>query len=160
MPGKITMAKAAKKAPAKGKLAKGGLKIGKHKAARTPAGSAVFLAKALATDERARRDVRDAVASARKAYKRSSDRRGRPSIGAFVGDSKARREAQKAVASLREALQIADTKRKKPKSAKGPAIVVLAVAGAGTALAVNEDLRAKALGLFGAGEASGGSPTA
>lgn len=160
MPGKIKRAKAAKKVPAKGKLAKGGFRIGKRKAARTPAGTAVFYVKALVVNERARNSLRDAIASARKVYDRSSDRRGRVNLAALLDDRKARREGQNALASLRTALQIADKNRKQPKSAKGPAVAVIVVAGAGTALAVNKDLRAKALGLVGSISSNGDAPAA
>jgi len=147
--------KAAKAAPAKGKLAKAGLKLGKRKAERIPAGTAVLYGRALVGNAEARDDLRDAYASARKAYARSSDRRGRPDIGALFEDRKARREAGKASASLREALQIASSNRKKPRSAKGPVIAVIAVAGAGTAVALNEDLRAKVLAPFTGSDRSG-----
>jgi hypothetical protein len=164
MPGKSTMAKVglktAKKAPAKGKLAKGGFKLGKRKAERTPAGTAAFYAKVLLTNERARTNLREAIASAKKVYERSTDRRGRVSIAALLDDRKARREGQNALASLRTALQIANRNRKQPKSAKGPAIAVIVVAGTGTALAVNKDLRAKALGLFGSKSSNGNAPAA
>jgi len=107
-------------------------------------------------NQQARRDLRGAYTSARSAYARTTDRRGRPHIGALLEDRKARKETGKAVSSLREALQIAGRTRKKPKSRKGPVIAVVAVAGTGTALALNEDLRAKALAPFtGADSANG-----
>ena len=138
--------KAAKATPAKAKLAKGGLKLGKRRAERTPAGTAVLYGQALAGNERAREDLRKAFASARKAYSRTSDRRGRPDIGALIEDRKAQREAGKAVAQLREALRIASRTRRKPERSKKPLVALVVVAGAGTAVAANEDLRSKLLG--------------
>jgi hypothetical protein len=116
----------------------GGLKLGRRKAERTPAGTAVLYGRALVGNEGAREELRDAYSSARKAYRRSSDRSGRPDLVALLGDRKASREASNALTSLKRALRIAERKRKKPKSAKGPAIAVIAVAGAGTALAVSK----------------------
>jgi hypothetical protein len=152
--------KAAKAAPAKGKLAKGGLKLGRRKAERTPAGTAVLYGRALVGNQEARDDLREAYASARKAYARSSDRRGRPDIGALIDDRKARRDAGKAASSLQEALRIAGRKRKKPKSSKAPVIAVIAVAGAGTAVALNEDLRGKVLAPFSGSDGGDGDPSA
>ena len=68
--------KSVKAAPAKGNLARVGLRLGKRKAERTPAGTAVLYGRALAGNEEARDDLREAYAAARKAYTRSSDRRG------------------------------------------------------------------------------------
>lgn len=138
--------KTAKRVPAKGKLARSGLKLGRRKAERTPAGTAVLYGQALVGNEGARDELRDAYTSARKAYRRSSDRSGRPDLAALLGDRKASREASNALTSLTRALQIADRKRKKPRSAKGPAIAVIALAGAGagTAFAVSKKKSADA----------------
>lgn len=162
MPSKTTRAKAAWKAPAKGKLAKVGLTLGRKKAARTPAGTAVFYAQALVGNERARTKLRDAVASAKKVYERGTDRRGRLKLAALLDDRKARREGQNALASLRAAVQIADKNRTKPKKVKAPAIAVIVVAGTGAALAANKDLREKALATFKSGDAetNGSDPAA
>jgi hypothetical protein len=122
----------------KTKAGKTGLKLGKRKVERTPAGTAVLYGRALVGNQQAREELRDAYASARKAYKRSSDRSGRPDVVALLQDRKASREAGNALTSLKKALRVADRNRKKPKSAKGPAIAVIAVAGAGTALAVSK----------------------
>ena len=122
--------KAAKAAPAKGKAAKGGLKLGRRKVERTKPATAFFYAQALVGNAEARAELADAGRSARKAYRRSSDRRGRPDLVALLDDRKAKREAGNAVASLRSALRIARKRRKKPRSVKGPA-TVLAVTAAG-----------------------------
>jgi hypothetical protein len=102
----------------KSKLGKGGLKLGKRRVKRTPAGTAVLYGKALVGNEEARGELRDAIRSARKAYDRGSDK-----------------EAGRAAQSLSRALRIAGRKREKPKSAKGPAIAIAAAAGAGAAVA-------------------------
>ena len=115
----------------KRKAAKSGLKAGKRKAARTPAGTAVFTAKALAGNEQAREELRDAYQSARKAYKRSADRSGRPNIVTLLDDRKAKKEAGNALTSLRHALRIAEKRREKPRSIKGPAVLAVTAAGAG-----------------------------
>ncbi|HEX5911342.1 MAG TPA: hypothetical protein VFY44_12690 [Thermoleophilaceae bacterium] len=115
----------------KRKAAKSGFKAGKRKAARTPAGTAVFTAKALAGNQQARAELRDAYASARKAYKRSADRSGRPNIVTLLDDRKAKKEAGNALTSLRHALKIAEKRRQKPRGGKGPAVLVLTAAGAG-----------------------------
>jgi hypothetical protein len=145
---------------AKGKMVKGGLKLSRRKAERTPVGTVVLYGRALVGNEEARDELRDAYASARKAYARSADRRGRPNVGTLIEDRKARREAGRAAASLREALQIAGRKRKKPKSSKGPVVAVIAVAGAGTVVALNEDLRAKLLAPLSSGDESAAPPPA
>ena len=85
----------------KRKAAKSGFKRGKRKAERTPAGTAVLYGQALVGNAQAREELRDALASARKAYRRSSDRRGRPDLGALFEDRKARKEAGNAVTSVR-----------------------------------------------------------
>jgi hypothetical protein len=134
----------------KGKVAKGGFKVGRRRAARTRTGTAVMFGRALIGNERAREELRDAYSSARKAYRRGSDRRGRPDLAALLQDRKAQREAGNAAASVRSALQIANRSREKPSSRKGPAIAAVAVAGA-SAVALNKNLRAKALAPFSSG---------
>ncbi len=148
--------KTAKAAPAKAKLAKGGFKLGKRKAIRTPAGTAVLYAQALVGNRQAREELRDAYTSARKAYSRSADRSGRPNFATLLDDRKASREAGRAITSLRSAVNLAGKKRKKPRSVK-PVIVVVAVAGAGTAVALNENLRAKAVEPFTSSDAPNGA---
>lgn len=162
MAAKRTAAKAGfralRAAPAKRKLAKGAFKLGRRRAVRTPAGTAVLYGQALVGNQQAREDLRGAYASARKAYVRTTDWRGRPDIGALLEDRKARKETGKAVSSLRHALRIASRTRKKPKSRKGPVIAVAAVAGTGTALALSEGLRATALAPFTGSDSSNGDP--
>jgi len=150
--------KVLKVAPAKARLkfAKAAFRLGKRRAVRTPAGTAVLYGQALVGNQQARKDLRRAYTSARKAYARTTDWRGRPDIGALLEDRKARKETGKAMSSLREAIQIAGRTRKQPKSRKGPVIAVVAVAGTGTALALNENLRAKALAPFTGNDSANG----
>jgi hypothetical protein len=148
----------AKAAPAKGKLAKGGLKLGRAKVKRTPAGTVILTTKALVGNAAARDELRDAYTAARKAYRRSSDRRGRPDLTALLQDRKASKEAGNALSSLSQALRIADRKREKPRSVKAPMIAVVTVAGAGTAVALTPALRNKIMG--GGSEEPTGSPEA
>jgi hypothetical protein len=164
MAAKSTKAKmglgAAKAAPAKGKLAKGGLKLGRRKAKRTPAGTVVLYSKALVGNADARSELQEAYASARKAYRRSSDKRGRPDLAALLQDRKASKEAGNALDSLRQALRIADRKREKPRSVgKAPVIAVVTVAGAGTAVALNEGLRKKVMAPLSGGDSGQTEPT-
>jgi hypothetical protein len=164
MAAKGTMAKlglrTAKAAPAKGKLAKGGLKLGRRKAKRTPAGTVVLYGQALVGNESARDELKEAYASARTAYRRSSDRRGRPDLAALLQDRKASKEAGNALTSLRQALRIAGRKREKPRSVgKAPVIAVVTVAGAGTAVALNEGLRKKVMAPLGGGGSEQAEPT-
>jgi hypothetical protein len=105
----------------KTKAAKGGLRFGRRKFKRTPAGTAVLYGRALVGDKEAREELQSAAASARKAYKRGSDK-----------------EAGRAAQSLSRALRIAGRKREKPRSAKGPAIALAAAAGAGAAVAAKK----------------------
>jgi hypothetical protein len=128
----------------KRKAAKSGFKLGKRKVERTPAGTAVLYGQALVGNAQAREELRDAMTSARKAYRRSSDRRGRPDLAALLQDRKASKEAGNALTSLREALRVAGRKRRKPRSAKGPAVVIVAVAGTGAAAAVAKRRRDQA----------------
>ena len=115
MAAKRTAAKAGFKffraAPAKGKLAKGAFRLGRRRAIRTPAGTAVLYGQALVGNQQARKDLRGAYTSARKAYARTADWRGRPDIGALFEDRKARKETGKALSSLREALKVAEPGR-------------------------------------------------
>ena len=104
----------------------------------------MFTAKALAGNEQAREELRDAYTSARKAYKRSADRSGRPNIVTLLDDRKAKKEAGNALTSLRHALRIADKKRrKKPRGGKGPAVLVLTAAGAGAGALIYKQRSAK-----------------
>jgi hypothetical protein len=98
-------------------------------------------------DEELRENVRNAFTSAKKAYGRIN---GKGPVKA-LDDKKVQRELKDAASSLKDA---ADSLRngKKKKRRKGRLLVV-ALVGAGLALALSEDLRKKALdALFGAEE--------
>jgi hypothetical protein len=98
-------------------------------------------------DEELRENVRNAFLSAKKAYGRIN---GKGPVKA-LDDKKVQRELKEAAASLKDA---ADSLRggKRRKRRKGR-LVMIALVGAGLALALSEDLRKKALdALFGAEE--------
>jgi hypothetical protein len=98
-------------------------------------------------DEELRENVRNAFVSAKKAYGRIN---GKGPVKA-LDDKKVQRELKEAATSLKEA---ADSLRggKKKKRRKGR-LLLIALVGAGLALALSEDLRKKALDtLFGAEE--------
>jgi hypothetical protein len=98
-------------------------------------------------DEELRENVRNAFVSAKKAYGRIN---GKGPVKA-LDDKKVQRELKEAATSLKDA---ADSLRggKKKKRRKGR-LLLIALIGAGLALALSEDLRKKALdALFGAEE--------
>jgi hypothetical protein len=98
-------------------------------------------------DEELRENVRSAFVSAKKAYGRIN---GKGPVKA-LDDKKVQRELKEAASSLKDA---ADSLRggKKRKRRKGR-LLMIALVGAGLALALSEDLRKKALdALFGAEE--------
>jgi hypothetical protein len=98
-------------------------------------------------DEELRENVRNAFVSAKKAYARINGK----GPAKALDDKKVQRELKNATSSLKDA---ADSLRggKKRKRRKGR-LLLIALVGAGVALAVSEDLRKKALdALFGAEE--------
>jgi hypothetical protein len=98
-------------------------------------------------DEELRENLRSAYVSAKKAYGRVNGK----GPAKALDDKKVQRELKDAASSLKEA---ADSLRgaKKRKSRKGR-LLLIAIVGAGLALALSEDLRKKALdALFGAEE--------
>jgi hypothetical protein len=98
-------------------------------------------------DEELRENVRSAFVSAKKAYGRIN---GKGPVKA-LDDKKVQRELKEAASSLKDAADSLRGGRKK-KSRKGR-ILLIALVGAGLALALSEDLRKKALdALFGAEE--------
>jgi adenylosuccinate synthase len=100
-------------------------------------------------DPELRENLRSAFESARKAYTRMSN--GKSPVKAVTEDKKVQRELKEAANSLKDA---ADSLRgqKKKKRGKGRLLLV-AVVGAGLALALSEGLRKKVLDtLFGAEE--------
>ena len=128
----------------------------KKKAAKAGAG-AVAAGKAarsnqyvqrVAEDDELRDNLRTAFQSARKAYARMSN--GKGPVKAVTEDKKTQKELRQAAASLREAAESLRGKRRKRRKGR---LLLLAIVGAGLALALNEGLRNKVLdALFGAEE--------
>ena len=101
----------------------------------------------LLEDPELRENLRTAYESARKAYGRMNGK----GPGKALDDKKVQRDLKQTVDSLRGA---AESLREKPKRKKRRGrLLFVAVVGAGTAVALNEGLRKKALdALFGAEE--------
>jgi hypothetical protein len=98
-------------------------------------------------DEELRENVRSAFVSAKKAYGRINGK----GPAKALDDKKVQRELKDAASSLKDAAQSLRGGKKR-KTRKGR-LVLVALVGAGLALAVSEDLRKKALdALFGAEE--------
>ncbi|HEV3378431.1 MAG TPA: hypothetical protein VG126_14255 [Thermoleophilaceae bacterium] len=99
-------------------------------------------------DEELRENVRSAFVSAKKAYGRINGK----GPAKALDDKKVQRELKDAASSLKDAADSLRGGRKRKKSRKGRLLLV-AVVGAGLALALSEDLRKKALdAMFGAEE--------
>jgi hypothetical protein len=99
-------------------------------------------------DPELRENLRSAFDSARKAYTRMSNSKG--AVKAVTEDKKVQRELKNAVDSLKEAAESMRGKKKKRRLGR---LLLVAVVGAGLALALSEDLRKKVLDtLFGAEE--------
>ena len=102
----------------------------------------------LMEDEELRTNLRDAFGSAKKAYGRVNGK----GPAKALDDKKVRRELKYAASSLKEAADKLRKDKKKKRSRIGRLLLV-AVVGAGLALALSEDLRKKVLdALFGAEE--------
>jgi adenylosuccinate synthase len=129
----------------------------KKKAAKAGAG-AVAAGKAvrsntyvqrLVEDDELRQNLSNAFESARKAYTRMAN--GKGPVKAVTEDKKVQRELKDAASSLKDAAESLRGGRKR-KRRKGRLLLV-ALIGAGLALALSEGLRKKALdALFGAEE--------
>jgi hypothetical protein len=99
-------------------------------------------------DPELRDNLRNAFDSARKAYTRMSN--GKSPVKAMTEDKKVQRNLKEAVSSLQEAAEQLRGKKKKRRLGR---LLLLAIVGAGLALALSEDLRKKVLDtLFGAEE--------
>jgi hypothetical protein len=98
-------------------------------------------------DEELRENVRNAFVSAKKAYGRIN---GKGPVKA-LDDKKVQRELKEAATSLKDAADsLRGGKKKKRRKSR---LLLIALVGAGLALALSEDLRKKALdALFGAEE--------
>jgi len=102
----------------------------------------------LIEDQELRSNVREAFESARHAYQRMSN--GKGPVKALTDDKKVQRDLRNAAESLREA---SDQLRGKRKRHRWGRLLVIALLGAGLAIALSEDLRKAVLDrLFGAEE--------
>jgi hypothetical protein len=103
----------------------------------------------LVEDEELRDNLRTAFDSAKKAYSRID---GKGPVKALTEDKKTQKELREAANSLRDAAEALRGKKKKKRGGLGKFLLV-AIVGAGLALALSEDLRKKVLdALFGAEE--------
>src|SRR6187200_1601295 len=101
----------------------------------------------LIEDEELRENIRSAYASAKSAYGRVSN--GKGPAKALLDDKKVHKDLRKSAEALREATDALREKRKRT----WPRLVLIALLGAGLALALSEDLRKAVLDkLFGAEE--------
>ena len=138
----------------------------KKKAAKAGAG-AVAAGKAaksnpyvqrLVEDDDLRENLRTAFESARKAYDRMSN--GKGPVKALTDDKKTQRELKEAASSLREAADTLRGAKQQRRRRRRGRLLFLLLTGAGIALALNEDLRKKALdAVFGAEEEFEYTPT-
>ena len=111
------------------------------------AGSNPYIRK-LIEDEELRENIRSAYSSAKSAYGRVSN--GKGPTKALLDDKKVHKDLRNAAQSLREA---SDALREKQRSRTWPRLLLIALIGAGLALALSEDLRKAVLDrLFGAEE--------
>ena len=101
----------------------------------------------LIEDQELRESLRNAFASAKKAYGRMNGK----APGKVLDDKKVQRELREAASSLKDAADsLRGTKRKKRRKGR---LLLVALVGGGLALALSEGLRKKALdALFGAEE--------
>jgi hypothetical protein len=103
----------------------------------------------LVEDEELRDNLRTAFESAKKAYTRID---GKGPVKALTEDKKTQKELREAANSLRDAADALRGKKKRKRGGLGKLLLV-AIVGAGLALALSEDLRKKVLdALFGAEE--------
>lgn len=102
----------------------------------------------LIEDAELRENIRSAYASARSAYGRISN--GKGPAKALLDDKKVHKDLRSAADSLRDA---SDALRAKRRSRTWPKLLLIALVGAGLALALSEDVRKAVLDrLFGAEE--------
>jgi hypothetical protein len=102
----------------------------------------------LIEDEELRENIRTAYASAKSAYGRVSN--GKGPAKALLDDKKVHKDLRKSAEALREAT---DALRAKQRRRTWPRLLLIALIGAGLALALSEDLRKAVLDkLFGAEE--------
>lgn len=106
---------------------------------------------ALVEDRELRDNLRTAYESAGKAFRRLSN--GKAPAKALMDDKKVQRDLKSAATSLGEAADSLRGAKPRRKRRRFGRVILLALVGAGVALAVNEDVREKVLDLvFGAEE--------
>ncbi len=104
----------------------------------------------LVGDRELRNNLRTAFESSRKAYARMADGRGPQAI---VDDKKTQRQLRDAGRSLRDAAEALGGAGRKRRGKRRGGLLLVALVGAGAAVALNEGLRKKVLDLlFGAEE--------
>jgi hypothetical protein len=102
----------------------------------------------LIEDAELRENIRSAYTSAKSAYGRVSN--GKAPAKALLDDKKVHKDLRNAAESLREA---SDALRSRQRGRTWPKLLLIALVGAGLALALSEDLRKSVLDrLFGAEE--------
>ncbi len=102
----------------------------------------------LVEDEELRANIKDALEAARKAYGRVAN--GKRPVQALTEDRKVHRDLRKTAESLRQA---SDQLRGRRKKRRWGRLLMVALIGAGLAIALNEELRKTVLDLlFGAEE--------
>ena len=122
-------------------------KADKARQAAQSAGSNPYVRR-LIEDQELRNSVKDAFDAARHAYGRMSN--GKGPVKAVTEDKKVQRDLRTAAASLRDA---SERLRGKTKHRRWGRVLVIALVGAGLAIALSEDLRKAVLDrLFGAEE--------
>ncbi len=144
--------KAAKAMPGKRSAVRGAAKLGARAAKRNAYLQAVL------HDERFHERVRTGIGSARAAYGRVS-RRGKGAEDLFA-DRKARRDLGRALVAFQEAAAAVRGAKVRRRRRIGVRVIVpvVAIGGAG-AVALNEDLRQKVIGLV-SGPSNGSAPAA
>ena len=122
-------------------------RTGRVSDAAKSAGSNPYI-KRLVEDEELRESIRAAFEAARHAYSRMSN--GDGPVNAVIDDKKIHRDLKTAAENLRDA---SDRLRGKQQESHWGRVILIALAGAGLALILSEDLRKAVLDkLFGAEE--------
>jgi hypothetical protein len=123
-------------------------RAGKARQAAQSAGSNPYVRRVI-EDEDLRNSVKEAFDAARHAYQRMAN--GKGPVRAVTEDRKVQRDLRTAAESLRDASDRLRGRRRRQR--RWGRVLVLAVAGAGLALVLSEDLRKAVLDrLFGAEE--------
>lgn len=111
----------------------------------------------LLDDDQVRKQIRRAANATRQAFLRA---RGKKGASKTLKDRKVQRRVQEAMQAAGEAVnQLGRAPQKRKRSRRGRALAGLAIGGGGLALALNSEVREKALALLG-GEDGGAPDTA